>query len=79
VDTSHEQELTPKEYDLLLKAGETLLIVTPGAGGYGPPSERARGAVFRDVQEGKVSPEVATDVYGLRPEDLPGMGPVRPE
>ena len=79
VDTSHEQELTPKEYDLLLKAGETLLIVTPGAGGYGPPSERARSAVIRDVQEGKVSPEVATDVYGLRPEDLPGMGPVRPE
>ena len=32
-----------------LRAGDTVEIVTPGAGGYGPPSERDPGAVERDV------------------------------
>jgi N-methylhydantoinase B len=68
--TPEEQELTPKEYDILLKAGETLRFVTPGAGGYGPPGERALADILRDVQEGKLSPQVAADAYKLRPEQL---------
>jgi N-methylhydantoinase B len=32
-----------------LRAGETVEIVTPGAGGYGPPSQRDPGAAERDV------------------------------
>ncbi|MDP6513579.1 MAG: hydantoinase B/oxoprolinase family protein, partial [SAR202 cluster bacterium] len=70
VDTPQPEELGAKAYDIILDAGETLEIVTPGAGGYGPPKERDRESVLRDVQEGKVSPEVAVDVYGLTPEEV---------
>ncbi|MDP6550305.1 MAG: hydantoinase B/oxoprolinase family protein [Dehalococcoidia bacterium] len=71
--TPEEQELTPKEYDLLLKAGEIICFVTPGAGGYGAPSERALADTLRDVREGKLSPQVAADVYKLSPEQLKGV------
>ena len=73
--TPEEQELTPKEYDLLLKAGETIRFVTPGAGGYGRPSERALDDILRDVQEGKLSPRVAADAYKLSPEQLKDTAP----
>ena len=71
-DTQDEQELTAKEYDLVLGAGETLRIVTPGAGGYGAPRERDRAAVHHDVREGKVSPRVAEAMYELSPDDSAG-------
>ena len=73
--TPEEQELTPKEYDLLLKAGEAIRFVTPGAGGYGRPSERALDDILRDVQEGKLSPRVAADAYKLSPEQLKDTAP----
>mgnify|MGYP001185716270 CR=1 FL=1 len=69
-DTDAPTELRAKEYDLLLDVGETIRIVTPGAGGYGPPKERDPDAVLRDVREGKVSAEVARDVYGLAEEEI---------
>ena len=69
-DTDAPTELRAKEYDLLLDPGETIRIVTPGAGGYGPPKERDPDAVLRDVREGKVSAEVARDVYGLAEEEI---------
>ena len=47
-----------------LKAGETLSLRLPGGGGYGPPSERDRTSVARDVKNGYVSPEQAVALYG---------------
>lgn len=44
--------------------GETLVIATPGGGGFGPPAERARALVQRDVDLGYVSPEAARTLYG---------------
>jgi N-methylhydantoinase B len=76
--TPNEEELSPKEYDIVLDAGETLLVVTPGAGGYGPPRERAHADVLRDVQEGKLSPEVAVNVYELSPSELTEVVPDGP-
>jgi N-methylhydantoinase B len=38
-----------------LRAGETVEIVTPGAGGYGAPSERNAAAVERDVADGRIN------------------------
>src|SRR5262245_13638474 len=35
-----------------LKAGDWFEVITPGAGGYGPPAERDRAAVARDLAEG---------------------------
>ena len=43
-------------------------IRTCGGGGYGPPEERDREAVLRDVREGKVSRERARDIYKLEAE-----------
>ncbi|MBA3246109.1 MAG: hydantoinase B/oxoprolinase family protein [Actinobacteria bacterium] len=50
-----------------LEAGDVVSYRTCGGGGYGPPEERDRELVARDVREGKVGPERAREVYGWRP------------
>ncbi len=47
----------------VLQAGQTVEIVTPGAGGYGPPQERALKAVRRDIAERRITPEAAQANY----------------
>jgi N-methylhydantoinase B len=59
--TDRERVLNPKIAGLRLLEGDAITIVTPGAGGYGPPVERPRDLVARDVREGKASPIVAGD------------------
>jgi N-methylhydantoinase B len=46
-----------------LKPGDALILRTGGGGGFGPPQERDRELVIRDVQQGYVSAEVARTVY----------------
>jgi N-methylhydantoinase B len=46
-----------------LRAGEIIEVVTAGSGGYGPPSERDRHAVRRDVEEERIEPDAAASVY----------------
>ena len=48
-----------------LKPGQVIEIVTPGAGGYGPPAERDPAAVRRDVAERRLALEAARQIYGL--------------
>ena len=48
----------------VLKDGQWFAVVTPGAGGFGPPAERDRAAVARDLAEGTISPATAHDTYG---------------
>ena len=43
--------------------GEVVRIMTGGGGGYGPPSERPREAIARDVAEGYVSADAAQRDY----------------
>jgi N-methylhydantoinase B len=50
-----------------VEPGDTISYRTCGGGGYGPPEERDRELVARDVREGKVSAERAREVYGWRP------------
>jgi N-methylhydantoinase B len=45
--------------------GETVRIMSGGGGGWGPPSERDREAIRRDVQEGYVSAAAARRDYGV--------------
>ena len=52
---------------VLLRRGDIVEIITPGAGGYGPPQERARSLVERDVREGRIDPELADKIYGRAP------------
>jgi N-methylhydantoinase B len=50
-----------------VEPGDTVSYRTCGGGGYGPPEERDRELVARDVREGKVSPERARKEYAWRP------------
>lgn len=53
----------------LLRPGDALSVVTPGAGGYGDPRQRSRDLVRRDLQEGKIPLRAATELYGMEQED----------
>ncbi len=57
--TPAERPLPPKLAGMRLADGDAVTIVTPGAGGYGPPEERDPASVTRDRAEGKTSPSRA--------------------
>jgi len=65
-----ERPLPPKGANLRLAANETLVLTTSGGGGLGPPADRAREAIAKDVAEGFVSEGEAGTCYGARPEAL---------
>jgi N-methylhydantoinase B len=46
-----------------LNAGESVVVETPGAGGYGPPDERTADAVAEDLGSGKFTPEFMARHY----------------
>ena len=46
-----------------LRTGQLVEIITPGGGGYGPPSERDVESVGRDIREGRVSKNRAAEIY----------------
>jgi N-methylhydantoinase B len=50
---------------VLVGAGERLVSISTGGGGYGLPYEREPERVFEDVVEGWLSRERARDVYGV--------------
>jgi N-methylhydantoinase B len=56
----------PKQAKARLDTGSCVSIVTPGAGGYGSPTDRDRDLVRRDLAEGKISDEAARNTYGLK-------------
>jgi N-methylhydantoinase B len=57
--TPAERALPPKVAGLQLRDGDAVTIVTPGAGGFGPPAGRDASRVARDLAEGKISPREA--------------------
>ncbi|MDQ8728270.1 hydantoinase B/oxoprolinase family protein [Bradyrhizobium sp. LHD-71] len=50
----------------VLKAGQWFAVVSPGAGGYGPPEKRVREAVARDLAEAVITETTAREVYRYR-------------
>jgi N-methylhydantoinase B len=50
---------------VVLAPGETIISISSGGGGYGPPHERDVQRVVRDVVDGWVSVERARDVYAV--------------
>jgi N-methylhydantoinase B len=50
---------------VVLAPGETIISISSGGGGYGPPHERDVQRVVRDVVDGWVSVDRARDVYGV--------------
>ena len=60
--------LASKMVGLKLHRGERVRLETPGGGGYGPPEERSRAAIDRDVALGYVSPARADSDYAPEQE-----------
>src|SRR5690606_13679260 len=63
-----EKRLPAAVGEYALAEGDVLSIRTPGGAGFGPPRERDRKLVLRDLREGRISAEAATRVYGLEPD-----------
>ena len=52
-------------------AGSLVVMLTPGSGGFGPPTARAREAIGRDLLDGYVTASAAQRDYGIAdPEAL---------
>lgn len=63
-DGWHEPPMASKMRGISLKQGQAVRLETPGGGGYGPAAERDPARVARDVAQGFLSPETATELYG---------------
>jgi N-methylhydantoinase B len=50
---------------LWVEAGDVVRTYTPGGGGFGNPRRRDPGAVRDDVENGIISPEKASETYGV--------------
>lgn len=55
-----------KDQDIILKAGDTVRVSTPGGGGFGNPLERDPHLVERDVKRGYYSKDEAKEKFGYR-------------
>ena len=64
-DRSDAQQIPSKIISHRIKQGDVFSVLTPGAGGYGDPNERAPAAVLEDVVNGRVSLEAAQALYGV--------------
>ncbi|ODT06595.1 MAG: methylhydantoinase [Mesorhizobium sp. SCN 65-20] len=54
-----------KEQDIPLRAGDRVLVGTPGGGGYGDPFERDPQLVLRDVSLGYYTRRQAAELFGV--------------
>ena len=55
----------PGKGEFRIKAGETLVLETPGGGGFGPPEARNPAALAEDLAEGLITPDHARTEYGV--------------
>ncbi|MFC0407743.1 hydantoinase B/oxoprolinase family protein [Roseomonas elaeocarpi] len=62
--TAREEELSSKASNLVLMAGESVRLETPGGGGLGVPAERDPEALARDLADGKLTRAEAGRDYG---------------
>ena len=58
-----ERILDIKPSGIAVKAGERIVVETPGAGGYGPPSERDPAALEEDRRSGKYGEKALRELY----------------
>jgi N-methylhydantoinase B len=64
VKADGSEEKLPSKVTIEIHRGDTLIIRTPGGGGYGDPLERNHEKIREDVLNGLVSPEAAKEKYG---------------
>jgi len=70
-DGWHSPPLASKMLGIKLTKGQSVRLETPGGGGYGPASDRAPGAVARDVTLGYLTAEKASELYGTAWQEVP--------
>ncbi|MEJ1158901.1 hydantoinase B/oxoprolinase family protein [Prosthecomicrobium sp. N25] len=63
------ERLPSKITNVTIAAGDLMVLETAGGGGYGEPIERDRRRVQDDLLDGKISPDVARDIYGFVQDD----------
>ncbi|MEY9543127.1 N-methylhydantoinase B [Bradyrhizobium diazoefficiens] len=63
--TAPDQNKSFKPGDVI-PAGAVVEVMTPGGGGYGPPSGRSAEKVARDIRHGVISKDRAQKVYSVR-------------
>lgn len=64
-DSNDPVSLKSKTNNQRLERNDIFSMFTQGGGGYGPPNERPRQAILRDIEEGKLTPARAEADYGL--------------
>lgn len=62
---SGQLELPSKVSGMMLSTSDSVRIETSGAGGYGPPRERSKDDVLRDLADGVIGEQDARIAYGL--------------
>jgi N-methylhydantoinase B len=62
-EREHAPPLGAKMVGIPLKQGQRLRIESPGGGGYGPPQERSRNAIARDLRLGYVTADHVAKSY----------------
>jgi N-methylhydantoinase B len=65
-DDGRVEALAFKPMTLAIPPDAAVVVTTPGAGGYGPPQDRAPARVAQDVRSGKLSRAEAERAYGPR-------------
>jgi N-methylhydantoinase B len=65
IKKSGDQEILYKSKAYPLAPGDSIIVETGGGGGYGPPHERKRELLERDLRRGYVSAEAAERDYGI--------------
>ncbi len=65
IDLEGTRTELPPFLDTVLQAGERLVSQACGGGGFGPPLARDPGRVAKRLEDGWMSPERASEVYGV--------------
>ncbi|WP_010277916.1 hydantoinase B/oxoprolinase family protein [Paenibacillus senegalensis] len=75
IHASGEEIALPPKVTLTMNRGDTVILKTPGGGGYGDPLERDPELVRQDVSDGFLPVEEARSAYGvvLQPDTLAVM------
>ena len=56
--------MPPKQRLLVLNAGESIRMETPGGGGFGKPNNRNAIQLTQDIVDGRITPKNADKFYG---------------
>ena len=59
------EALPSKITNLTIRAGDLIEMEMPGGGGYGAPTAREPARVLDDLLDGKITPEAASEIYGI--------------